>query len=74
MERLDEFPIVLAYMVAEDTHTHTHIHTHPRARAYIQTLSPSKRPFFLNKLPGRLIGHSRHISKTIYGASILKKF
>ena len=68
MERLDEFPKVLAYMVAEDTHTH------PRARAYIQTLSPSKRPFFLNKLPGRLIGHSRHISKTIYGASILKKF
>ena len=73
MERLDEFPIVFAYMVAEDTHTHT------RARARVHTnaqseQAPTQKFFFLNKLPGRLIGHSRHISKTIYGASILKKF
>ena len=73
MERLDEFPIVFVYMVAEDTHTHT------RARARVHTnaqseQAPTQKFFFLNKLPGRLIGHSRHISKTIYGASILKKF
>ena len=69
MERLDEFPIVFAYMVAEDTHTRARVHTNAQSEQ-----APTQKFFFLNKLPGRLIGHSRHISKTIYGASILKKF
>ena len=71
MERLDEFPIVFAYMVAEDTHTRARARVHTNAQS---EQAPTQKFFFLNKLPGRLIGHSRHISKTIYGASILKKF
>ena len=43
MERLDEFPIVFVYMVAEDTHTHM------RARTYNRSVRASAHPkvFFL---------------------------
>ena len=45
MERLDEFPIVFVYMVAEDTHTRARA----RARTYKRSVRASAHPkvFFL---------------------------